>query len=102
MEPKTIDQFTDAELAAMVRNSIYAKNARFGDGPNDCRFLLVLAVPYGKSDTVEELSEAITAFFRLVQDDDYPERDLQVYDHEAPQHYYSAKAEEFGQSSLFT
>lgn len=101
MDTKTINDFTDAELAAMVRNSIYAKNARFGDGENDVRFLLVLAVPYGKDEGIEGLSEAMTAFFRLVQDDDYTERDLQVYDHAASQHYFSARAEEFGQSSLF-
>lgn len=86
---RSINDFTDAELAAMVRNSIYAKNARFGDGPNDSRFLLVMAVPYGNDDCVTELAEAIEGFIRLLSEDDSDERDFQVYDHKLPASYES-------------
>ncbi len=91
---KSIHDFTDKELADMVRNSIYAKNTRFGDAPTDARFLLVLAVPYGADDFVDTLPEAIEAFARLLQDDDWQERDFQIFDHQAPQHFYSASREE--------
>jgi hypothetical protein len=91
---KTINDFTDAELAAMVRNSIYAKNTLFG-GPQGCRFLLVMAVPYGQTDDgVESLPEAIEGFHRLLSDPDWDERDFQVYDHEASQHFFSASMQE--------
>ena len=91
---KSIHEFTDKELADMVRNSIYAKNARFSDAPTDARFLLVLAVPYAADDCVDSLPEAIQAFATLLQDDDWQQRDFQIYDHQAPQHYYSASREE--------
>jgi hypothetical protein len=96
--PKSIDDFTDAELAKMVRESIYAKNARFGNEHNDCRFLIVLAVPYGPDDFPDDiegsLGESLDAFARLLQDDDWNERSFQVYDHAASQHYYQATREE--------
>jgi len=101
METKTIDQFTDAELAQMVRESIYAKNARFGNAQTDCRFLIVLAVPYGPDDFPGEneieqlmLPESLDAFARLLQDDDWQERSFQIYDHAASQHYYQVTREE--------
>lgn len=78
---RTIEQMTDAELAAMVRNSIYAQNARFGRGRHDARFLVVMAVPYGPSDEVNTLPEALDSFAELVQADDWRERSFQVYDH---------------------
>ena len=93
--PKTINDFTDKELADLVRNSLYAKNTRFGEAPTDARFLLVLAVPYGTDDQVDTLSDAIDSFARLLQDDDWKEREVQIYDHQASQHFYSASREEF-------
>lgn len=81
MKAKTIDQFTDAELAAMVRESIYAKDVRFGKGKTDARFLLVLAVAYGKDDGIDNLTDALHAFGRLQQDEDWKERSIQAYDH---------------------
>ena len=78
----------------MVRNSLYAKNARFADGPTDARFLLVLAVPYGADDQVDTLTDAIDSFARLLQNDDWQEREIQIYDHQASQHFYSASREE--------
>ena len=92
--PKTINDFTDKELADMIRNSLYAKNARFGDEPTDARFLLVLAVPYGLDDQVDTLPDAIDSFARLLQDDDWQQREVQVYDHRASQHFFSASREE--------
>lgn len=77
----TIDQMTDAELAQMVRGSIYANGTEFGHGKRSARFLLVLAVPYGPDDNVTTLSEACESFARLLQDEDWKERSLQVYDH---------------------
>lgn len=76
---KTINEMSDAELARMVRESVYAKNTQFGDGPTDAQYLLVLAVPYGKDEDVESLSEAIDEFARLLQDDDWQARQFQVY-----------------------
>ncbi len=93
-ETKLLAKFTDAELAAMVRNSCYAKNARFGEGPNDSRFLLVLAVPYGLDEDCESLPEAIEAFLSFCSEGDNNERQFQVYDHAAPQHYYEVSLEE--------
>ena len=52
MTARTINQFTDAELAALVRDSIYVQHTAFGDGPNESRFFFVLAAPYGHPDTV--------------------------------------------------
>jgi hypothetical protein len=90
----TINDLTDAQLAGMVRNSIYAKNTSFGDGETDCRFLLVLAIPYGRDEDVETLPDAIEAFATFLQEADWKERDFQVYDHAAPQHFYSATMEQ--------
>lgn len=81
MKRKTLDEFTDAELGAMVRESIYVKGTTFGMGERDARFLIVFAVPYGPIDTVRTLPEAIDAFAQLIQDDDWREREFQVYDH---------------------
>jgi hypothetical protein len=91
---KTMDQFTDAELAAMVRNSIYAKNTRFGDGDGTSKFLLVLAIPYGDDENCDTLPEAIEAFATFLQDYDWKERDFQVYQHMAGQQFFSASMEE--------
>lgn len=92
--PKTIDDFTNAELAGMVRRSLYLDGAQFGDGDTDCRFLLVLAIPYGHADDVDDLPTAIEAFHSLVSDEDWKEREFQVYDHMATQHLFSASMEE--------
>ena len=92
MKTRSIDQFSDAELARMVRDSIYVQNTRFDQ--DHARFLIVFAVPYGREDTVESLPEALDGFARLLQDDDWKERTFQVYDHEASQHYYQAAPEE--------
>ena len=94
MKSKLISDFTDKELADMVRGSIYAQNTRFGYGETDARFLLVLAVPYGRDEQVEGLPDAIEAFARLLQDDDWMERTFRVYDHNASQHFYSASFED--------
>ena len=90
----TIDELTDHELAQMVRGSIYAKGTTFGGGRTDARFLLVLAVPYGGDEGVETLPDAIDAFARLLQDDDWRERRIQIYDHAACQKFYDASREE--------
>ena len=87
---RPLSEFSDAELAAMIRNGCYAKGTSFGE---DTRFLLVLAVPYGPVDTVHSLREAIDGFFKLVQDDDYAERSIQVYDHEAREPYFETQLE---------
>ena len=79
----TINDLTDKQLADMVRNSIYAKNARFGEHEEDSRFLLVLAVAYGKDEGVDHIADALEAFAALLQDDDWTEREFQVYDHMA-------------------
>ena len=94
MTPKSINDFTDAELAQMIRESVYAKNTRFGNGKNDSRFLLVLAVPYGQDEDVTSLGEALESFRELLTADDWQERCFQVYDYAAPQHYYQVTAEE--------
>ena len=47
VKARNIDEFTDAELAKMVRDSVYARGARFGSGSRDAQYLIVLAVPYG-------------------------------------------------------
>ncbi len=94
VDTTTIDELTDHELAQMVRGSIYAKGVTFGGGPTDARFLLVLAVPYGGGEGVETLPDAIEAFARLLQYDDWPERRVQVYDHAACQRFYDASREE--------
>lgn len=79
----TINDLTDKQLADMVRNSIYAKNARFGDGEKNSRFLLVLAVAYGKDEGIDHITDALEAFAALLQDDDWTEREFQVYEHMA-------------------
>jgi len=66
----TIDDMTDAELAGMVRRSVYAKNTQFG--PDNSRFLLVLAVPYGDEDGVSSVAEALEGIKELM------DRDTQV------------------------
>ena len=93
-KPKTIDEFSDKELAQMVRDSIYVKGTRFGAGKTDAQYFLVFAVPYGKDDGVRNLPEAIDAFARLIQDSDWEERTIQVYEHTARQQYYPAVREE--------
>lgn len=90
----TVDQMTDAELAAMVRNSLYVKGVTFGDGEDDSRFLLVMAVPYGQRDQVDDLPTAIEGFRELFASDDWTAREFQVYDHNASQRYFSAAMEE--------
>jgi hypothetical protein len=99
MDIKTIADFSDAELARMVRESIYAQGAVFG-GPGEdgyrSRFLIVLAVPYGEDDGVETLPEAIDAFVKLLRDDDWQERSFQVYDHSASLHFYTVAREDCG------
>lgn len=94
IERRSINDFTDVELAAMIRRSVYAANTAFGPGDNDSRFLLVLAVPYGKRDDVDDLPTALDAFFHLVRDDDYKERNIEVYDHNASQRYFDATLED--------
>lgn len=91
---KSINAFTDWELARMVRESIYTKNIRFGDGPTDARFLLVLAVPYGNDEGVETLGDALDGFARLLQDEDWAERSIQVYDHAGRQRYSQVSRED--------
>jgi hypothetical protein len=76
---KSINDFTDKELADMVRNGCYLQGESFGDDAN--RFLLVLAVPYGSSDGTFTLSEAVESFRALLTDDDWEARNFQVYDH---------------------
>lgn len=92
IEHRSINDFTDAELAGMIRRGAYAANTKFG--PGDSRFLLVLAVPYGDEDGVDDLPSALEAFFKLVQDDDYEERNFEVYDHNAGQRYFDARLED--------
>lgn len=91
-----LTDFTDKELADMVRNCIYAKNARFEDSGAtfSARFLLVLAIPYGKDEGVDSLPEAIAAFAEFLQDDDWKERSFQIYDHQASQKFFEASMEE--------
>jgi len=84
-EPRSIDDFTDAELAAMVRTGTYTRGETFGDGHN--RFLLVLAVPYGDVDGVFTVA-------------DWQERNIQVYDHNACQRFYEANAEEVDDAEI--
>ena len=54
----------------------------------------LLAVPYGGDEGVETLPDAIDAFARLLQDDDWRERRIQIYDHAACQKFYDASREE--------
>lgn len=91
---RTIADFTDKELADMVRNSIYVRNAKFGEGPMTSRFMLVLAVTYGDDEHVQDLDEALEGLHRLMADDDWKERDIQIYDHQASQRFFSATLEE--------
>lgn len=79
---RTIGDFTDKELADMVRNSGYIdKGTTFGDGPRDSRFLLVLAVPYGNADGVDSTLGAIVGFRDLVSDENSAGTNYQIYDH---------------------
>lgn len=82
LAPKPITEFTDSELADMVRESAYLSRTVMGGESRSSRFLLVLAVPYGADEGVTDLNGAFEAFFDLVQDDDYKERNIVVYDHE--------------------
>src|SRR5579864_859639 len=66
---RTLADFSDKELADMIRNGCYSRNTRFGFGPDDARFLLVLAVPYGRDEDVETLTEALDGFLRFCSDD---------------------------------
>lgn len=93
METKTIDEFTDAELAGMVRRSVYAQRAKFGPGENDSRFLLVVAVPYGSDESVDSLPRAMEGFAELFQADDWTEREFQIYDHAASEPFSAASFE---------
>ena len=88
----TINDFTDKELADMIRRSVYVQNTRFDE---DCRFLLVLAIPYGKDEGISTCNDAIEAFASFLQDDDWPERNFEIYDHEATEKFYSARYEDF-------
>lgn len=74
---KTIMEFSDKELADLVRGSIYLNRAHFGKGS---RFLLMLAIPYGTRDKVETLEDAMDAFNRFYRAD-WRARSFQVYDH---------------------
>jgi hypothetical protein len=75
---KHLDEIPDSVLANMVRNSCYARNTTFGTGRNDSRYLLVLAVPYGRRDDVSSLPEAFEAFRDLLDSSDWFERQIQV------------------------
>lgn len=79
METKRIEDFTDAELAQMVRDSIYVQGTTFS--PDHARFLIVMAIPYGPEDTCDTLPQALGAFHELLGVD-WEERSFQVYDHE--------------------
>jgi hypothetical protein len=87
MTARIINQFTDAELAALVRDSIYLQHTTFGNGPDESRFLLVLAVPYGNPDHMDNLRESLESFRELLAADDWEERTIQVYDHQAGQSF---------------
>lgn len=76
-----IKKMSDVQLASMIKESVYTQNTNLGHGENDSQFLLVLAVPYGKDENVQTLQEALEAFARLLQDDDWKERQIGVYDH---------------------
>jgi len=69
-----INEIPDKILADMVRNGCYAKNTSFDDGTQ----LLVLAVPYGPNEDVEDLKGAMEAFQSFVADWDWHERQFQV------------------------
>lgn len=71
-----LSEISDEVLAGMIRSGCYAKDAVL-DGI-DSKYLIVLAVPYGGRDGVEGLEDALEAFFDLVQDGDYDQRNLQV------------------------
>lgn len=75
---KTIMDFSDKELADLVRGSIYLNRAHFGKGS---RFLILFAVPYGAEDGTETIQEALESFRELLTADDWGERSFQVYDH---------------------
>jgi hypothetical protein len=62
----------------MVRNGCYAHNTTFGTGQQDSTWLLVLAIPYGPSETVESLSEAFVGFRDMLDTSDWFERQIQV------------------------
>src|SRR6266550_978751 len=60
------------------RNPHYAHNTTFGTGERDSTWLLVLAIPYGRTDSVELLSEAIEGFRDMLDTSDWFERQIQV------------------------
>lgn len=75
---KHLDEIPDNVLAKMVRDGCYSRNVTFGRGRNDSRYLLVLAVPYGRRDDVSSLPEAYGAFRDLLDTSDWFERQIQV------------------------
>jgi hypothetical protein len=72
---KTINDFTDAELAAMVRQGAYVQHTDLSEG-----FLLLIALPYSKEDGVETPRDAIEAAHEFMEDCDWEERNWMVYD----------------------
>ena len=73
-----LDEIPDSVLAGMIRNGCYAHNTTFGTGQRDSTWLLVLAIPYGPSDSVESLSEAFEGFRDMLDTSDWFERQIQV------------------------
>lgn len=74
----SINDIPDSVLAGMVRDGCYAQNARFSTVPTDSQFLLVLAVPYGKDEGVDDIPSAIDAFRQLLDCSDWFERNVMV------------------------
>jgi hypothetical protein len=75
VEPRmSLADVSDKVLADIVRNGCYSKNTRFDEGT----YLLVVAIPYGKEDSVDGLKEAIVAFREFLNEPDGDERQYQV------------------------
>lgn len=80
---QSINDFTDKQLADMIRKGCYTKGTGFADPSKDTRWLLVLAVPYGPSDEVTSLPQAYEAFTQLIAGDYaecWDETNIQVFD----------------------
>jgi hypothetical protein len=73
-----ISELPDNLLAGMIRDSCYARNTTFGTGPTDSKWLLVLAIPYGRDENVDSLPEAFEAFRDMLDTSDWFERQIQV------------------------
>lgn len=75
---KPLEGITQKQCESLIRLGCYTAGEELSIKKS--RYLIVLAVPYGKRDGVEDIPEAIEAFARLLRDDDYQERSIMVLD----------------------